>query len=266
MTSPNTAHLSIEEGIATLEFDNPPHNRLSRDMLGAFEDAIAQVKRDDSVRVLVLTARGNVFSHGGDISVWPGVPPAEMRRRIVGSIQRANSLETLSIPTVAVVQGDCYGGGFEYALRCDVIIAADDAYFCHTEQSLGVFTLLGGVQRVAERAGRARAMKWALTSERVSAAESLAAGVITEVVPLADLAARARDWASRLASGPTLAHAAHKRLLQTYVDHGVAAADALMPELAESIFGSMDAVQGIASGLDALQRNVERPVLSFQGK
>ncbi|MDM0118374.1 enoyl-CoA hydratase/isomerase family protein [Variovorax arabinosiphilus] len=266
MTSPCTTHLSIEAGVAVLEFDNPPHNRLARDMLLAFEQAIAAIREDDSVRVVILSAKGSIFSHGGDISIWPGVPPAEMRQRIIGSIKRANLLEELTVPTIAAVQGDCFGGGFEYALRCDVIVAADDAHFCHTEQSLGVFTLLGGVQRVAERAGRARAMKWALTSERVGAQELLDAGVLTEVVPSHDVMPRAREWAKRFATGPTLAHAAHKRLLQAWSNHGIAAADDCIPELTETIFGSADAKRGIASGLDALQRGVERPTLAFEGK
>ena len=77
---------------------------------------------------------------------------------------------------------------------------------------------------------------------------------------------RAREWAARFASGPTLAHAAHKRLLQAWADNGVAAADDCIPELAESIFATADAQKGIASGLDALQRNVERPVVTFEGK
>lgn len=266
MTSLCTTHLSIKAGVAVLEFDNAPNNRLSRGLLSSFEDAITQLRQNDSVRVVILAARGENFSHGGDISIWPGVPPAEMRQRIIGSLKRANLLQDLSVPTIAAVQGDCFGGGFEYALRCDVIIAADNARFCHSEQSLGVFTLLGGVQRVAERAGRARAMKWALTSEKVGASEMLAAGVLTEVVATEDVMLRAQEWAARLSSGATLAHIAHKRLLQAWADEGIAAADNCIPELTETIFASADAKRGIASGLDALERGVERPTLTFEGR
>lgn len=266
MTSPCTTHLKIEAGVAVLEFDNPPYNRLAPEMLSSFDEAIAQIRQDSSVRAVIVSARGDHFSHGGDITFWPYVPPAEFRQRLIGAIERANVLEDLAIPTIAAVQGGCFGGGFEYALRCDIIIAADTALFSHTEQTVGVFTLLGGVQRVAERAGRARAIKWALTSERVSAAEMLAAGVVTEVVASSDVMLRAREWAARLATGPTLAHAAHKRLLQTWANQGISAADACIPELTEAIFASADAKRGIASGIDALQRGVERPTLAFEGK
>jgi enoyl-CoA hydratase/carnithine racemase len=265
MTTPTT-HLSIESGVAVLEFDNPPNNRLAPAMLAAFSDALAKVQQNASVRAIILAARGDNFSHGGEISLWPGLQPTEVRQLVVGAIKLANLLQDLPVPTIAAVQGDCFGGGFEYALRCDIIIAADKARFCHTEQSLGVFTLLGGVQRSAERAGRARAIKWALTSERVSAAEMLAAGVVTEVVAPGDVMSRAREWAARFATGPTLAHAAHKRLLQAWANHGIAAADDCIPDLTEAIFASADAKKGIASGIDALQRGVERPVIPFDGK
>ena len=73
------------------------------------------------------------------------------------------------------MQGRCTGSGFELALRSDIIVAAEGAQFGHSEPTLGIVTLLGGVQRVAERAGRARATRWAFTSELVPAAEMLAA-------------------------------------------------------------------------------------------
>ncbi|MBT2302065.1 enoyl-CoA hydratase/isomerase family protein [Variovorax paradoxus] len=265
MTSPTT-HLSIESGVARLEFDNPPHNRLAPAMLASFDEAITKIRQDSSVRAVIVSARGDNFSHGGDITFWPHVPPAEFQQRLAGAIERANLLEDLPVPTIAAVQGGCFGGGFEYALRCDIIIAADNARFSHTEQTVGVFTLLGGVQRVADRAGRARAIKWALTSERVSAAEMLSAGVVTEVVAPSDVMSRAREWAARFATGPTLAHAAHKKLLKAWSSGGIAAADAIMPGMTVGIFSSSDAKKGIASGIDALQRGVERPVIPFDGK
>ena len=145
---------------------------------------------------------------------------------------------------IAAVQGDCFGGGFEIALRADVIIATESARFRHPEATLGVITLLGGVQRVAERAGRARAARWALTAEPVSAAEALAAGVIAEVVPDDELESTTARWAQLLARGATRPHAAHKQLLQAWSDGGVEAADALIPELTTQLMRTEDAQRG----------------------
>jgi len=125
---------------------------------------------------------------------------------------------------------------------------------------------LGGIQRVAERAGRTRAMQWALTSELVAADEMRAAGVITEVVPEGELTKTSTAWAERLAKGPTLAHAGHKRMLNAWADGGIEAADKLIPELAQQLIQTDDARRGIASAQDALRRGIARPVLQFQGR
>src|ERR1044072_8620192 len=80
-----------------------------------------------------------------------------------------NRFEQLPVPVIAAVQGLCFGGGLELALRADVVFAGQSARFGHPEQTLGITTLLGGIYRVAERVGRARAFEWALPSEQVPA-------------------------------------------------------------------------------------------------
>ncbi len=174
--------------------------------------------------------------------------------------------EELRAPVISAVQGICLGGAFEIVLRSDIIVAAENARFGHSEQTLGLITLMGGVQRVADRAGRARALRWAMTSERVAAQEMLDAGVITEVVPNDQLAATAYAWARRLGNGPTLAHAAHKKMMAAWSNEGLAAADAMIPQLAEQLWRTEDARRGIASAQDAIRRGVERPILEFDGR
>ncbi|MBN9575124.1 enoyl-CoA hydratase/isomerase family protein [Alicycliphilus denitrificans] len=261
----NTTHLSIAGGIAHLIWDNPPQNRMSPGVMTGFENAIEAIKSDSSVRVVVFSANGENFSLGGDITIWPGVSPEEMAIRIQKSLARANLLEELPMPVVSAVQGKCSGGGFEYVLRSDVIIAERKATFRHPEQTLGVFTLLGGVHRVAERAGKTRAMKWALTAEEVSATEMLEAGVITEMVDNGKALERAMEWARELADGPTHAHAAHKELLRLWSAGGVPAADQGISDLTRKIFGTRDAQAGIDSAVNALAKGVERPALKFSG-
>ncbi|MEV7983523.1 enoyl-CoA hydratase/isomerase family protein [Streptomyces sp. NPDC086519] len=112
--------------------------------------------------------------------------------------------------------GLCFGGGFELALRADVVFAGQSARFGHPEQTLGITTLLGGIYRVAERVGRARAFEWALTSEHVPAQVMADTSVINRLVPDDELLSHAGDFARRVACGPTLAHAAHKALLHSW--------------------------------------------------
>ena len=164
------------------------------------------------------------------------------------------------------MQGRCLGGGFELALRADVIVAAESARFGHPEQTLGLVTLLGGIYRVAERAGRARAIDWALTSEQVPASVMAAAGVVTRVVADDSVHAAATALAERIARGPTRAHAAHKALLRIWAVGGVAAADEAMFDIAMPLFETDDVNTGLASAVRALEAGQPRPVLEFQGR
>jgi enoyl-CoA hydratase/carnithine racemase len=257
---------TVEEGIATLLLSNPPQNRLNGATSADFRAAIEKIQTDDSIRALVIRAEGDNFSFGGDISNWLDVDPAAIGAGIAEGLQRLREFEELRVPVISAVQGICLGGAFEIVLRTDIIVAGEDARFGHSEQTLGLITLMGGVQRVADRAGRARALRWAMTSERVPAREMLEAGVITEVVPNDLLVERAYEWARRLGKGPTLAHAAHKKMMAAWSNSGLAAADEVIPELAEQLWKTKDAHRGIASAQDAIRRGVERPVLEFDGR
>jgi enoyl-CoA hydratase/carnithine racemase len=252
--------------VATLLLSNPPQNRLNSATTADFRAAIETIHADRRIRAVVVRADGDNFSYGGDISGWLEVDPAEIGGNIAVGIEQFRAFENLPVPVISVVQGRCFGGAFEMVLRTDIIVAAESARFCHSEQTLGLITLMGGVQRVAERAGRARAIRWAMTSEHVPAREMLDAGVVTEVVPDDQLLAAAYGWAERLAKGPTLAHAAHKRMLTAWSNSGVAAADSLIGELAEALWRTEDARCGIASAQDAIRRGVERPILEFAGR
>ena len=259
-------HMSVHAGVATLTLDNPPQNRLDTELMLGCAAAVAQVENDETVRVVVIRATGPDFSYGGDIASWDMTDPDKLTQLFAVGLSVSNSLEALTVPVVAAVQGKCFGGGFEIALRADVIVAAESAQFCHTEGAIGMFTLLGGVQRVAERAGRARAARWALTSQKVSAAEALAAGVITEVVADGDLNAVTDEWASRLARGATVAHRTHKALLRAWANGGVQAADDLIPELANTLLRTADARVGVASAVEADAAGTARPDIEFTGR
>lgn len=258
--------VSVQGGVAEFVLDNPPQNRLNTETMVGCAEGVERVKGDESVRVVVIRAAGADFSFGGEIASWDMSHPERMTELFALGLQISNALEQLPVPVIAAVQGNCSGGGFEIALRADVIIAAESARFCHTEGAIGMFTLLGGVQRVAERAGRARAMRWALTSERVSAADAFAAGVVSELVADDQLDAVTGLWAARLARGATRAHAGHKALLRAWADGGVKAADELLPEVAATLLRTADAQFGVASAVQADAAGVARPELEFAGR
>lgn len=262
-----TSHLSctIDHQIATLVLQNPPQNRIDEQMADELAAAIEAIGRSDA-RAVLLRAEGPDFSFGGDIMPWPDMDRTALRALFERYMNVFNQFERLPLPVVAAVQGLCFGGGLELALRADMVIAAETSRFGHPEQSLGIVTVLGGIYRVAERAGRSRAAEWAMTSEQVPAATMERFGVVNRVVPDGELLAAASAFVAKLATGPTRAYAAHKALLRTWAVGGTSAADEVMFDIAMPVFDTEDVQRGIPSAVNALKAGKPRPVLDFKGR
>lgn len=250
--------------VAVVSLHNPPQNRLSPQMLEDLAAVMEQVERSD-IRAVLLRADGDDFSYGGDIEPWPAMSQRERRSLFESYLATCNRFERLPVPTVSAVQGLCFGGGLELALRADVVIAGESARFGHPEQSIAIVTLLGGIHRVAERAGRSKAIEWAFTSEQVPSAEMERHGVVNRVVPDLRLDEEALAFTRRLAAGPTRAHAAHKAILRAWVNGGTAAADELLMDLAMNLFESEDAKSAIPAAVQALRSAQPRPRFDFKG-
>jgi enoyl-CoA hydratase/carnithine racemase len=257
--------VSFEEKVATIVLDRPPQNRIDDQMVDELAAAITAIESSGARAVLVRSA-GENFSFGGDIMNWPGASVQELRARFEYYMSVFNRFERIPMPVIAAVQGLCFGGGFELALRADMIFAGESATFGHPEQSLGIVTVLGGVYRAAERVGRSRASEWAMTSERVPAATMERFGVVNRIVADADLLQEARAFAHKAAQGPTRAYAAHKALLRAWAVGGVAAADEAMFDIAMPLFETEDVQRGLKSAVDALKAGKPRPVLDFKGR
>ena len=257
--------LTIQDQVATLVIDRPPQNRIDDRMVDELAAAITAIETSGA-RAVLLRSEGENFSFGGDIMEWPDADVHSLRARFEHYMAVFNRFERLPLPVIAAVQGLCFGGGLELALRADLVFAGESATFGHPEQSLGIVTLLGGIYRVAERAGRARAAEWALTSERVPAATMERFGVVNRVVPDAQLLDEARAFALKVAKGPTRAHAAHKALLRAWTTGGVGTADDAMFDIAMPLFETDDVTRGLRSAVDALKTGKPRPVLDFQGR
>lgn len=257
--------LKIDGAVATLILTNPPQNRLGLQMLDELETAIETISSGD-IRALLIRGDGPNFSFGGDISPWSGMQTVELRALFERYMSVFNRIERLPIPTVAAIQGICFGGGFELALRCDMIVATKSATFAHPEQSLGITTLVGGVYRVAERAGRAFAAELAYTSDPVSAETLHQRGIVNRVVADDALEEEAGALVLRLGNGPTRAHAAHKALLRLWALGGVQAADEVIFDIQMPLFETEDTKRGLQSAMDALARGIKRPTLTFEGR
>jgi enoyl-CoA hydratase/carnithine racemase len=257
--------VSFDEGVATLTLDRPPQNRIDAQMVDELDAAINAIVGSDA-RSVLLCSTGENFSFGGDITDWLESSRQELRALFESYMSVFNRFERIPMPVIAAVQGLCFGGGFELALRADLIFAGESAAFGHPEQSLGIVTILGGAYRVAERVGRSRAAEWAMTSEKVPAATMERFGVVNRVVADADLLNEARAFAQKVAQGPTRAYAAHKALLRAWAVGGVSAADEAMFDIAMPLFETEDVQRGLKSAVDALKAGRSRPTLDFKGR
>jgi enoyl-CoA hydratase/carnithine racemase len=162
-----------------------------------------------------------------------------------------STFEELPIPIVAAVHGVCVGGGLELALACDLVVATESAKLGSVEATVGLHPLMGAVQRVAQRAGAARAKEMAMLARRYDARTLERWNVINRVVEDEALDAAVMALARELAGGPTVAHAVTKALVSTAVSRGLRAADEAMADLQKPIFRSED----FRSAVESFQTN-----------
>jgi enoyl-CoA hydratase/carnithine racemase len=126
--------------------------------------------------------------------------------------------------------------------------------------------IAGALQRIAERAGRARASRLAMLGEPISGHEAGALGIATHVAPENELSATAAALVKQLATGPTRSYAAIRTLLKAWSSGGVAAADLVMLDVAMELYNGADAQRGFANTADAFNKDIEPPTLVFDGK
>ena len=139
MTRASDVSIPKEQGMSQVRFEregpvgsivlnHPPQNRIGHQMMLDLTDAVAEASASD-IRVLLVRGDGPDFCFGGDVREWPDATPHGLRSFTYRVNAAFRAIELLPIPTVAVVQGAAYGGGFELALSCDLILAAESAHF-----------------------------------------------------------------------------------------------------------------------------------------
>jgi enoyl-CoA hydratase/carnithine racemase len=252
--------IEIDGAVAVVVLDHPPLNLFDESVFAAWERVVAELTtltdpaREDRVRAVLVEARGKVVSGGVDVSTFAaiaeGPEPAAAGAALWERLLRiSRQLEDLPVPTVFAAHGLTLTAAFELALACDLILAAEAASFGLVEVVVGLTPSMGGPQRLAERAGPARARELVYTGERYPAAVLERWNVVNRVLPDEGFAQAARSFTRSLAAGPTLAHAATKQLVATAVKDGARAADATVPDVSGALFATDDLRGAVASFL-----------------
>ena len=253
MTSP--VLVERRGAIATVTLNRPERlNAIDRALGEALRETMLALELDGAVRAVVLRGAGAGFMAGGDLNVFHEHMGADLDRVILDITHAFHdaivSMRRMAKPVIASVHGACAGAGFSTAMACDLVIAADTAFFTLAYSLIGASPDGSSTFFLPRLVGMHKAMELVLLADRFDAAKAAELGLVNMVVPESALEAETATLAERLAAGPTLAYGRAKALLNRSL--GSDLADQLDAE-AQSIAacsGTRDFAEGVAAFLE----------------
>ena len=266
---PPTSHLAdgklrLDEPaphVARLTIDNPAkRNALDHAIL----DAIASTVPELDARCLLITAAGPVFSAGYDIG---GLPKDEFAHRAESLVAHPfhdaiEALDAFPFPSVAALNGHAIGGGLELALSCDLRLASEDAKVGMPPARLGLVYSHTGLRKFVDAIGAARTRELFFTARNVGAEEALRWGLVGEVLPADEVAARGVELAAEIAANAPLSLVGNKRVIRALLD----AEGALDPEVEEELVALRDACFGSEDFYEGVRAFAEKRAPRWQGR
>ncbi len=236
-------------GIAVVRINRPDaRNALNQQVRAMLAEHFTELGSDPDVRCIVLTGSERIFAAGADIRDLAERSAVEMMLRNTRRLW--NAIASCPKPVVAAVNGLALGGGCELAMHADIIVAGEGASFGQPEVRIGVMPGAGGTQRLTRAVGKFRAMKMVLTGQPVGAREALEMGLASEVVPDAEVQARALALAAEIAALPPLAVMQIKEVVLAGQDASLDAALMLERKAFQLLFASRDQKEGMQAFLE----------------
>jgi enoyl-CoA hydratase len=212
--------VSERDGLGFIELNRPKIlNAINRPMVSEIVEAFEEFDRNDNVKVIILSGKGRAFAAGADIDEMSEDGAIDLE--LLNQFTEWDRLAWIKKPIIGAVQGFALGGGFELALCCDMLFAAEDASFGFPEVNLGVMPGAGGTQRLTKLIGKSRAMEWLLSGDRFTAAQALEWGVINRAIAPELLMEETEKFAKKLASKPPLSIRLIKESVHKAVDYSL---------------------------------------------
>ncbi|HEX7832261.1 MAG TPA: enoyl-CoA hydratase [Thermoanaerobaculia bacterium] len=237
------------ESIAVLRLNRPEArnalNGATREQLASY---FTHLGNDDVTRCIVLTGSEKIFAAGADLRDMVERTPVEMFARRAERLW--NPIADCPKPVIAAVNGYALGGGCELAMHADIIIAGEGASFGQPEVRVGIMPGAGGTQRLVRAVGKFRAMRILMTGEPVAARDALAMGLVSDVVPDAEVFDRALAMAKTIAAMPPLAIMQIKEAVLAGEDSSLQAGLALERKAFQLLFASADQKEGMRAFLE----------------
>jgi enoyl-CoA hydratase len=235
------------DGVAIVTLDRPEVlNALDFALIRELTDALEALDADPACRAIVITGAGErAFAAGADIRELATQTPTTLFSG--NEFHRWERIKRIRTPLIAAVRGVALGGGCELAMTCDMIVAADDARFGQPEITLGVMPGAGGTQRLTRAIGKAKAMELVLTGATLSAREAEERGLVTRIVPAADVTTAALELAARIAAMPPVAVQAAKEAVNRAFEVSLEAGLEFERRAFYLLFDTEDAKEGLAA-------------------
>ncbi|HVN96645.1 MAG TPA: enoyl-CoA hydratase-related protein [Syntrophorhabdaceae bacterium] len=205
----------VKDNIAYIILNRPEKkNAFSPEMITLWRQGLEQAKRDDTVRVIIVTGKGDTFCSGGDIKDMADgkLQSWDMKRFLWEGVHRiVLTLEDLDKPVIAAINGHAIGAGLDMALMCDLRICSDRAKLAESYITMGLVPGDGGAYFLPRIAGQSKALELLLTGDVLSAEEALKLGIVNRVVSHEKLMAETLTLARKIADKPPLAVRMMKR-------------------------------------------------------
>lgn len=242
-----TLLVEVEDNVALVRLHRPEAlNALNSVLMSELARALTELDRDDQVRCIVLTGSDKAFAAGADIKEMSSKGFVDMFTEDFFTAE-SETLLRVRKPIIAAVSGYALGGGCELAMMCDFIICSDTAKFGQPEINLGVVAGIGGTQRLTRFVGKSKSMDMHLTGRFMDAAEAERSGLVSRVVPVADLVQEAMDAARKIAAKSQIAvkvvKEAVNRSYETTLREGVL----YERRIFHALFASEDQKEGMAA-------------------
>lgn len=217
-----TIRFSLDKGIARLVLDQPPSNRMSMELFGELDDLLPRIERSKTIQALVIYGNGRHFSSGTDLSSLLGEieknsPDTEIPEFLFRNYRTLGILGALPFPVIASIRGVCLGSAMELALSSHFRFCSSETIFGLPESTFNLMPGLGGIQKVAALAGKARTMQLVIKGDTFGAADALKFNLVDKILPKNGLIEESIRFAKSIDT--RYRKEKHKLYLSKFFDH-----------------------------------------------
>lgn len=246
-----TVRYERDGAVARVVLDRPDRlNALNQEMKNRLIEIFRELRFDHDIRAVLLTAEGRAFCAGSDVGTMTGFDPLAGRDRIKNAHQIIMGIADLEKPVIAAVRGATVGIGWSLALACDWIIASDTAKFSQVFKKIGLAPDGGAIYFLTQYLGVLRAKELVMSARMVAAEEALRLGLVTELVPDAELDTRAFALAQDLAASATFALGMGKRMFRGAFDPPLETFLELESHVQNLVLQSRDHKEGVSAFME----------------